>query len=57
MMQRLVAMDPGIAGMVDKFTLPFFITQLVAAFATGISGGAMAVRLIVRHFAVERVRP
>lgn len=57
LMQRLTAVDPSMAGMLDKITLPFFLTQLTAAFVTGILGGAVAIRLITRHFPVERVSP
>lgn len=55
MMQRLLAVDPGMAGMVKKITLPFFLAQLSSAFVTGLLGGAMAIGLIIRHFPVERV--
>lgn len=53
LMQRMMVMDPGIAAMVDRFTLPFFGMQLGAAFVTGLVGGRMALKFITRHFAME----
>jgi len=54
MMQRMTAMDPGVAAVVDWFTLPLFACILGASFLTALVGGAMALKLIARHFALEK---
>jgi hypothetical protein len=54
MMQRMMAMDPGIATMADKFTLPFCVSILAATFITALVGGHMALKLISRHFAMNQ---
>jgi hypothetical protein len=53
MIQRMAAMDPGFAAMLDKFTLPFCASILAAAFITALMGGYMALKLISRHFALD----
>jgi hypothetical protein len=57
MVQRMMAMDPGSAAMVDMFTLPFFAAILGACCITGFVGGFMALKLINRHFALETTAP
>jgi len=52
MIQRMTAMDPGIAVMVDTFTLPFCVSILAATFITALVGGYMALKLIARHFGI-----
>lgn len=56
MMQRMIAMDPGIASYVEKFTVPFFIAIMTASFITALVGGYMALRFITRHFTPEGLR-
>jgi hypothetical protein len=53
MIQRMAAMDPGIAAMVDKFTLHFCASILAATAITALLGGHMALKLISRHFAMN----
>jgi putative ECF transporter S component (TIGR02185 family) len=53
MIQRMAAMDPGVAAMVDKFTLPFCASILAATFITALVGGYMALKLISRHFTMN----
>ncbi len=55
MMQRLMAMDPGVALLVERFTWPVFLSQAGAAFLTGLVGGRLALKFISRHFALERM--
>jgi len=57
MMQRMTAMDPVAAAMVDLFTLPFFAVILCASGLTALLGGSMALKLITRHFALEKTAP
>lgn len=53
MMQRMMAMDPGVAAMVNLLTLPFFASILCVTCLTGLAGGYMALKLITRHFDLE----
>lgn len=53
LMQRMAAMDPGFADMVDRITVPFFALVTAAAFVTALVGGRMALGMIRRHFALE----
>jgi hypothetical protein len=54
-MQRMAAMDPGFAAMVDRCTTPFFALIVASAFFTALAGGHMALKLIHRHFGMEAV--
>ncbi len=54
MVQRMTAMDPCLAAMVDNFTLPFFAATLSVTFVTGLLGGYMGLKLIARHFAANQ---
>ena len=53
MIQRMTAMDPGIASYIEKFTMPFFFSIMGASFISALVGGFMALRFISRHFATE----
>ena len=57
MVQRMMAMDPGSAAMVDMFTLPFFAFILCVCCITGLVGGCLSLKLITRHFALEKTSP
>lgn len=57
MMKRMMAMDPGVAEIVDKFTWTFFSSQTIAAFVTALIGGHFALGLLTRHFALESGPP
>ncbi len=54
LVQRMTAMDPGMADMVGRFTTSFFLVQMACAFITAIIGGYAALRMIERHFGMGR---
>lgn len=47
---RIAAMDPLFARIVEAGTLPLFMSQLTAAFITGLVGGGVALKIIKKHF-------
>jgi hypothetical protein len=49
MMQRMTAMDPGIAVYIERFSLSFFVSIAAASFITAVAGGYTALRFIKKH--------
>jgi putative ECF transporter S component (TIGR02185 family) len=57
MIQRMVAMDPGLNQVLDMFTWTFFASQILATIITGVVGGYFALKMIERHFGLESGLP
>lgn len=57
MMQRMMIGDPGLAAILDLFTLKFFMVQSAAAFMSALIGGSFAIKLISRNFAIADELP